>query len=1658
MGDPTDIINYLRSIRLPQRPHPNVLEGLEYERRVKTCEAEITANMLNLLPSTYRADGAFPNYAINIKTMSREIARLRIALDQVVDDKCYAATRSEFVWQIIGYMVFVDGRFPQDLSDLDFRDLLLNIIRIYFQGSTSKSMEDLVNLFFTGPETVQIFELFKEARIPGSGFDIHDTFKWRVDVGHETFPSDLFSLDADLRILIRIAKPAHTLFVIRHVFTDLFGEFLDELTQFDLCDYNYDDFRKYCNGWADEDRLGFKVTQIVADEDHTADFGTAIPTANLIIKTHHGPVVETDGSRTIATFDSDVTVKVNGTPIPNAAIISVRGLIGEIEVDFAFWSPGDTITISYFWAPDPVYQMVLADPDDPNTWGFRLNEWQSSHNGRFLMSSVLSGYVTPQPEQVEWHYKAFERAYTSSLNDPTSLLLNAPLHATTFPPFTRTSQVENVLYNANALPQDTTDAPWLQVGAGGTLGLGAGSLFIDDVAAGGIEGGGDTLYFFRHIDQSFPNVFSYASRVQVQSVGTLHGVFTGAGFMLVDEFKIALIGFLDDGGTRKIGVCLAPGDEELITSWDTVDVDWTVEQTYRFNRLEDGTIEFFLAGDTVASITVPRAALPNLADLDIQTPDKLIGVYFGSLSRKASSSVRWEFVKYLFQPTQFTQSAQQILALYEGDTLPQDDLVDAWMLIGSHGHEQLVTIGVSIDALTVHDTSATLDSALVAQSNLAGGEFRTYFHDEPTQDALAWMTVDWKARIEHATEEVTGVGFIADDGTRQVKVSFLKDESFRFLTYNAQTLPEDDPEADTVQAPGWLYSETGTVTREIVGHRLGLSFTASETYDYTARWTASGAVVGVYNDGPFVTAGNDWQAEFRLKVDAFTESVDGDGPFSVYVNEAEDVASRNLRLALRTNPGTGVREVVLRTFDSGLPDFVDVALASFDWLDGAYHDYRIVRNTTDANPANHTVLVFVDGTLLITSSYTSFKLSDSSSGVLNQLIFRPEGTPVAVDCELEYINLHNFDSDASSTMYVGVELRQTLPTPFYGFQQVITAFERVAVDWTTFHEYRLIKDPTGFIQLSIDGVLSLTIEYKNAFIPVAPGLFDETVVSKFVSWGSFNSDGLSRSTWDFFRYRIFDGSEGIIAPHHQFLNQHNVISSHEHNTTILPHTDADQPFSSMGVPSDTFIQSDGLVAYTVLNEDTPPVPMTQEVELVTTLEPAHSINNPPDDILNDNPDFLLNDGTQIIVTDDSGQGGWNHWGDKSGLYSCAEFFDQHTGEQGLLTVACDVYGLAELIFNYSSACLDLGMDTDPTTEGYTFDGTGGGTFVVNFISDLVVFNHPLTGQAFFTNQSTPDDVPNLLQGEMANVTVEARIKIVSYENPSRRDIGFTFYDGVRQIQLTIGELPTSESVVLISGVDGARYVLWDDWTDGGFHTFKLTKNATLHQIDLEIDGVTYPTAALPYDVAGTVVVTTWEPPYLVWGSGIPKIGPVFATSVVAPSLATMVEFDFIEVCTIVQDEYEFGNDCADGQEKMLVMGGGRPISFTIGGFSTEANVLGGFNTNFRLWGRLGVGRRHAMVLNWSEEDEFDPYVEVAYTPGPDKGSFMVVAFDFDHTEISGLNNYPGFPDPLEPGNVLGPGAGIPDATFWLGPLVTPAFPGVPAFPPAAGTTTLIPLV
>ncbi len=266
--------------------------GKEYNLRLLQRAQSNFTTLLNLLPSSYVSAVQGPNYTIALKAVATELARVELALEDVRTDYCFtnpairnpnlpaqATTRSDFLYSIIGYLVLVNGKIPPlQWDDATFQQFLINLIRIYFQGSIPQSMVDVVNLFYTG--NVKVTEDFLLVRQGAAGYDISDEFTFQVDITAPAgggFPPNVIASDSATRLVLDLVRPAHTLFLIRYIFTDnyipndIYHIVLDAV-RMNMGAYYYEDFRSYWVGIRNRDRLGKKTNQTVTGEDHSQDF------------------------------------------------------------------------------------------------------------------------------------------------------------------------------------------------------------------------------------------------------------------------------------------------------------------------------------------------------------------------------------------------------------------------------------------------------------------------------------------------------------------------------------------------------------------------------------------------------------------------------------------------------------------------------------------------------------------------------------------------------------------------------------------------------------------------------------------------------------------------------------------------------------------------------------------------------------------------------------------------------------------------------------------------------------------------------------------------------------------------------------------------------------------------------------------------------------------------------------------------------------------------------------------------------------------------------------------------------------------------------------------------------------------------------------------
>ena len=263
-------------------------DGEEYLVRLNEEASRHFQVFLTLLSSYWQSTIDGPNYTREIKSMALELARVRLAMEEIRKDTYFESTRSDYLYQTLTSLLFPRGTEVANpgLNDLDFREFLQKLVLIYFQGSIPASIQTAVELVTNGE--VLVTENFEEAKKPGSKFDISDQFGFNVDVVLDSpVDTDVFLADKNIRILLSIIRPAHTLYNLRFILQDDYlgqsddgtgqpnpdqpNKMLDSFS-WALYNYGYEDFRRLVEGIKGVDDLGVKEVKNVTGEDHSFSF------------------------------------------------------------------------------------------------------------------------------------------------------------------------------------------------------------------------------------------------------------------------------------------------------------------------------------------------------------------------------------------------------------------------------------------------------------------------------------------------------------------------------------------------------------------------------------------------------------------------------------------------------------------------------------------------------------------------------------------------------------------------------------------------------------------------------------------------------------------------------------------------------------------------------------------------------------------------------------------------------------------------------------------------------------------------------------------------------------------------------------------------------------------------------------------------------------------------------------------------------------------------------------------------------------------------------------------------------------------------------------------------------------------------------------------
>ena len=389
--------------------------GLTYRSRLKDTTLTLEKSLRGVLPSNYQSSITGPNYTIALRAYAIEFARIRLAIedlegDTYIDTPAYCGDRADLAYQKIGSMLALNKDLPLSLfSSQEFCQFMLSLVEIFFGGSTPANIVKGIESFVGEEGGVTLSENFQDAKNPNSAFDISDQFGFRIDFElTETISQNFQEIGVKLDFLLKLIKPAHTLYILRFIFTDLI-EFIknadDSVKTESLWDHAYDDLRKYCEGVEGRDRLGTN-TSIAITEDLTGVGGSTLVTSKGPISQRLDPAV----ARV-----ADVSVTVDGVAV---AVSEVKGSQRIIVLAVPVLTT-ETVVVSYYYWKNTRFQMRLNQP------GRVLG---GSGRGAFPIQWVINTVHAKNPQQVNWSYEGFESAYTAALNDPTRLRLNQPTH------------------------------------------------------------------------------------------------------------------------------------------------------------------------------------------------------------------------------------------------------------------------------------------------------------------------------------------------------------------------------------------------------------------------------------------------------------------------------------------------------------------------------------------------------------------------------------------------------------------------------------------------------------------------------------------------------------------------------------------------------------------------------------------------------------------------------------------------------------------------------------------------------------------------------------------------------------------------------------------------------------------------------------------------------------------------------------------------------------------------------------------------------------------------------------------------------------------------------------------------------------------------------
>jgi hypothetical protein len=413
------------------------VEDSKLTRQIIVEKANLMLNsLLSTMGSTYVSSNSFSVFAVQLKSLCFEAARVITNAEDVYNDLIFTTTRPEFLFQNLESYLFFNQAFPfANKDDVAVKNFLLALIKAYFNGATKRSIIAALELASENQARVELEELFLGGREADGVTDtVPLSHTFLVSIFVENSSLDVVQLQSSINFLTDLIKPAHTALNTRFVFqedsqgwggacifvidpvtnlplitTDGF-EVTQKTKDTQICDvfnikifnYGYEDLRDNC----------FSSTEksIVNEPAFIVDQNT--------LHTRFGPLG--NGSNGILESVNQVTVLINGSPVIVESVNALKGIIKTLDLI----PEGASVSVSYTYLRRHFEYFTL---NNPNTVLSQFDPYNDTLP-TFRYSSVIWSPTIEIPDKTpvncDYRYSGYDGLNSSLLNDISTLAFN----------------------------------------------------------------------------------------------------------------------------------------------------------------------------------------------------------------------------------------------------------------------------------------------------------------------------------------------------------------------------------------------------------------------------------------------------------------------------------------------------------------------------------------------------------------------------------------------------------------------------------------------------------------------------------------------------------------------------------------------------------------------------------------------------------------------------------------------------------------------------------------------------------------------------------------------------------------------------------------------------------------------------------------------------------------------------------------------------------------------------------------------------------------------------------------------------------------------------------------------------------------------------------